>query len=90
MDHLRNQIDDVDQNILSLLSERANIALCIMNEKNKLNQDIYCQTREQDVLDRIQNSNKSKLDNEAVKRVFSTIIDECRNLQTHYCERHAI
>ena len=82
MNLLREEIDSIDNHILTLLSKRAQVAISILKEKNKLNKEILCHEREQTILDRLQEQNNSHLQNPAIVRVFSTIIEECRNLQS--------
>jgi chorismate mutase len=71
LDELRQQIDDIDERLVQLLSARAACALEIGHEKKLLGLEVG----------HVQRINKGPLDNEAMKRLFERIIDEARRLE---------
>ena len=81
IDELRQQIDDIDERLVQLLSARAECALAIGHEKKLLGLEVYQPSREAEVLGHVQRINQGPLDNEAVKRLFERIIDEARRLE---------
>ena len=81
IDELRQQIDDIDERLVQLLSARAACALAIGHEKKLLGLDVYQPSREAEVVGHVQRINKGPLDNEAMKRLFERIIDEARRLE---------
>jgi len=81
LDDLRRQIDEIDAQLVRLLSARASCALEIGREKKQAGLDLYQPTRETEVLDNVQRLNTGPLDNDAVKRLFERIIDEARRLE---------
>jgi chorismate mutase len=81
IDELRQQIDDIDERLVQLLSERAACALAIGHEKKLMGLEVYQPSREAEVLGHVQRINQGPLDNEAVKRLFERIIDEARRLE---------
>jgi chorismate mutase len=81
IDELRQQIDDIDQQLVQLLSARAACALEIGHEKKLLGLEVYQPSREAEVVRHVQGINKGPLDNEAMKRLFERIIDEARRLE---------
>ena len=81
IDELRQQIDDIDERLVQLLSARATCALAIGHEKKLLGLEVYQPSRETEVLGHVQRINKGPLDNEAMKRLFERIIDEARRLE---------
>jgi chorismate mutase len=81
IDELRQQIDDIDERLVQLLSARAACALAIGHEKKLLGLEVYQPSREAEVLGHVQRINQGPLDNEAVKRLFERIIDEARRLE---------
>ena len=81
MDALRGRIDQIDEQLVRLLSERAECALGIGELKRALRLAIYQPAREADVLAHVCGINKGPLDNEAIRRLFERIIDEARRLE---------
>ena len=81
IDELRQQIDDIDERLVQLLSARAACALAIGHEKKLLGLDVYQPSREAEVVGHVQRINNGPLDNEAMKRLFERIIDEARRLE---------
>jgi len=81
IDELRQQIDDIDAQLVELLSKRAACALAIGHEKKLVGLEVYQPSREAEVLSHVQRINKGPLHDEAVKRLFERIIDEARRLE---------
>ena len=81
LDGLRREIDAIDEQLVRLLSERAECALQIGHEKKLAGLDVYQPTRETEVLDHVQRINMGPLDDAAMKRLFERIIDEARRLE---------
>jgi chorismate mutase len=81
IDELRQQIDDIDAQLVELLSRRAACALAIGHEKKLVGLEVYQPSREAEVLSHVQRINKGPLHDEAVKRLFERIIDEARRLE---------
>ncbi len=81
IDELRQQIDDIDAQLVELLSRRAACALAIGHEKKLVGLEVYQPSREAEVLTHVQRINKGPLHDEAVKRLFERIIDEARRLE---------
>ena len=81
MDELRRRIDELDEHLVRLLSERAACALRIGHEKRAAGLEIYQPAREAEVLAHVQRINPGPLDDEAIKRLFERVIDEARRLE---------
>lgn len=81
MDALRQRIDVIDEQLVRLLSARAECALAIGREKRAAGLEIYQPSREADVLAHVQQVNPGPLDDAAIKRLFERIIDEARRLE---------
>jgi chorismate mutase len=81
LDELRRQIDEIDDQLVRLLSARAACALAIGHEKKAAGLELYQPTREAEVLEHVQRVNAGPLDDGAVKRLFERIIDEARRLE---------
>ena len=81
IDELRDRIDALDRQLVTLLSERASCALDIGRLKEKAGLPIYQPVREAEVLTNVREANPGPLDNEAMTRLFERIIDEARRLE---------
>lgn len=81
LDELRRRIDQLDEELVRLLSARAACALEIGHEKKLAGLEIYQPSREAEVLAHVQSLNRGPLDNGAIKRLFERIIDEARRLE---------
>jgi chorismate mutase len=81
LDELRRRIDDIDEQLVRLLSARAECALAIGHEKKAAGLEVYQPSREAEVLSHVQRVNMGPLDDGAIKRLFERIIDEARRLE---------
>ena len=81
LDELRREIDAIDEQLVRLLSDRAECALRIGHEKKLAGMDVYQPSRETEVLGHVQRINMGPLDDAAMKRLFERIIDEARRLE---------
>ncbi len=75
----REQIDSIDEQLLQLVSRRAQLAHTIGNLKN--GGPIYRPEREAQVLRRLLEQNPGPLPNEAVTAIFRTVMSNCRALE---------
>jgi chorismate mutase/prephenate dehydratase len=71
---LRKKIDHIDNKIVSLLGDRANLSRLIGKEKVKHNKGIYSPDREKEVLDKIKKLNKGPMTSEAVEAIYREIM----------------
>ncbi len=76
---IRKHIDVTDAKILALLNERAQLALQVRIAKGGT--DVYRPDREAQVLEQLVHANKGPLSDEAVERLFKSIIYVCRSIQ---------
>lgn len=81
IDELRIRIDDLDEELVRLLNERAMCAVEIGHQKRALGLDVYQPGREEQVLAHVHRVCRGPLPGEAVTRVFERIIDEARRLE---------
>ena len=78
---LRRRIDEIDQQLVKLLNERANCALEIGHQKERVGEPLYQPAREAQVLANVRAANHGPLDPDAMTRLFERIIDEARRLE---------
>lgn len=76
---LRTQIDKIDEQLVQLLNDRARTALRIGILKH--GEAIYRPRREAEVLKHVVKASGGPLSDEALKRIFETIILICRTIQ---------
>ena len=79
LNEIRKRIDKLDEGILTLLKERANIALEVKQAKK--DGFIYKPGREAEIMSRVCKLNDSQLPNTAVVSIFKEIVGACRNLE---------
>jgi chorismate mutase/prephenate dehydratase len=81
-ERIRKRIDEVDQEILSALSERASLAKQIGDYKKKMQLPIVDVAREQRILERIvEEAGKKGLPKDKTGKVYREIINLCRSVQ---------
>jgi chorismate mutase len=78
---LRNRIDSLDAEIVTLLNERAKCAVEIGHLKEQAGQPIYQPAREAEVLANVCRANQGPLNDAAMTRLFERINDEARRLE---------
>ncbi|MCL6641777.1 MAG: chorismate mutase [Candidatus Bipolaricaulota bacterium] len=81
LDRWRQQIDQIDERLLELLNERAELALQIGREKRARGLAVHSPEREAQILQRVCALNRGPLDEHAIRGVFSKIFEEFRRLQ---------
>ncbi len=78
---LRRKIDSIDQNIIKLLNQRANISLEIGKIKKESGKQVYVPDRESKIYERINKYNKGPLSNKALQAIFSETMSGCLSLE---------
>lgn len=86
LDGWRKRIDQIDQELVRLLNERAQCAIEIGHIKKELSQPAWQPQRELEILRHVVKSNPGPLDDSAIRRLFERIIDEARSLERHVME----
>jgi len=81
VDALRKQIDQIDEKIVALLNDRANLARKIGQTKSLNNDQVYVPRREKEVLQRVAELSRGPLPAQTVCAVFREIISGCRALE---------
>ncbi len=74
----RSRIDKVDEQLLRLLSVRAQLAIEIGRSKREEGVDLYDPAREKEVVRRVLEANPGVLDAAAIGRLFGEIVNESR------------
>jgi chorismate mutase len=77
----RKKIDEVDRQLVALLSERAQAAVAIGKLKRNTSIPIYEPDRERVVFENVQQANPGPLPGRDLVRIYERIIDVMRNIQ---------
>src|SRR5919109_3397177 len=77
----RSRINDIDNQILNLLNQRAEAALQIGDLKRRQDAPSYVPEREAAILSRLTAVNRGPLSSEAVLAVWREILSACRALE---------
>jgi chorismate mutase len=89
IEEFRMRIDQVDDQLLRLLSVRAQLAIEIGRTKRESGVALYDPVREQEVVNRVLEKNPGVLDAEALARLFREIVTESRNAEEQAAARRA-
>ncbi len=81
LDDWRKKIDDIDLQLVKLLSERAHCAEEIGKIKLELGIEAYSPEREEEVMLNVTKNNPGPLSGKAIRRLFERIIDESRSIE---------
>jgi len=74
LEDLRNQIDDIDAQLVELLARRFQASLEISAEKRRANHEIHDPERVDEVLAHIAAKNNGPISDEDLKKIFRKII----------------
>jgi len=78
---LRARIDAIDAEVLSLLSERARLAMEIGHRKADRTESFFAPTREKQVIQGLLRRNEGPLPEAAIRAIYREIISACRALE---------
>jgi chorismate mutase/prephenate dehydratase len=81
LDDWRSRINDLDKQILDLLTQRAEAALQIGDLKRRQDAPSYAPEREADITRRLIEANRGPLGADAVAAVWREILSSCRSLE---------
>ncbi len=84
MDEWRRRIDEIDEQIVRFLNERARYALMIGRDKRAQGLPLRSLDRELEVLARIVERNPGPLNDRALMRIYRVILDETLKLEERY------
>jgi chorismate mutase len=78
LEKLRQEVDNLDKELVKLLNERVKISFQILQEKQKLKLPIYNPHREEQVIQKVVQENKGPLTADQIGSIFQLIIESCR------------
>lgn len=82
LNKLRQKIDKIDSELLTLLSQRANLSIQIGQIKKTETTPVFCRPdREAQIISNILNRNSGPLEQQTIEKVFKLIFSISRELQ---------
>jgi chorismate mutase-like protein len=85
LDALREQLDSIDERILSLLSERAEVIMQVADFKRHHHMPVYVPERELSIIKRLRTINPGPLPGEAIERLYRAVLEEMRQFESEHC-----
>ena len=84
IDELRARLDEIDNQMLALLSERAQVVLQVADFKQQHNIPIHIPDRETAIFKRLRTTNPGPLSGDAIERIYRTVIEEMRKFEAQH------
>jgi len=84
LDALRDQLDSIDERILSLLSERAKIIMQVADFKRHHNIPVYVPEREVSIIEHLRMTNPGPLPGDTIERIYRTVLEEMRKFESEH------
>jgi chorismate mutase / prephenate dehydratase len=81
LEDLRKEIDQIDDQLLILLSQRMKWVQSVGEVKNKTKSLIYRPEREKQIVERLYSNNEGPLNKEAIEAIFLEIFAAARNIE---------
>ena len=75
---VRRRIDQLDEQLLRLVNQRARLALAIGRIKKRRKWPVFDPAREAFILRHVLAANRGPLTTPAVQRIFHAVLSECR------------
>ena len=81
LENLRQRVEEINDEILGLLSERGDLAKKIGEEKSKQGTQVYDPQREKEMLNKLIDANKGPFNDNTIKQLFKEIFKASTDLQ---------
>ena len=81
INELRSRVDEVDQELIRILNERARIVQEIMAIKAETGAPIYDPKREEEILRRVAEENDGPIYGTSMREIFEIILHRIRDLE---------
>lgn len=82
LEHIRQEIDKIDDEIINLLSKRKDLVREIAKIKKESNKPVLDKKREQEIIERLKTKAKEQgLDESFINSIFEIILKNSRNEQ---------
>lgn len=87
IEEMRAKLNQIDEEIISLLSRRAEISTKVGVEKNKQGLPLLDANREREILSTLEKKSQAPLDAAAVVAIYKAILVQMRRLQSEAIQR---
>lgn len=84
LDELRACLDGIDNQMLDLLSKRAQLILQVADFKQQHKLPAHVPARESAIFERLRTTNPGPLDADAIERIYRTVIEEMRKFEEQH------
>lgn len=81
LDSLRKRLDALDEQIITLLSERARVVERVAHFKKQRDIPVHIPERELALMERLRGRNPGPLTGDALDHIYRTILEEMRGLE---------
>lgn len=81
LDELRRCLDAIDERLVALLSQRAQVVLQVADVKQQHNLPAHIPEREMAIITRLRAVNPGPLSGDAIERIYRVLIEEMRNFE---------
>ncbi|MDI6891390.1 MAG: chorismate mutase [Actinomycetota bacterium] len=81
IEELREQVDEIDEKVVGLLNERAQIALAIRKFKEEKGIPIYDPEREGEIYRKLSANNSGPLSDEAIREIYKKILHYMKDME---------
>ncbi len=78
---LRSRVDEVDQELIRILNERARIVQEIMTIKAETGKPVFDPKREEEILRRVVEENEGPIYDSSLREIFELILHRIRDLE---------
>jgi len=82
IEQLRQKIDSIDDRIVSLLNERAQVVLEVGRLKSGSNMEFHVPGRERQIYERLLGANSGPFPNDALRSIYREVISACLALES--------
>lgn len=89
LNQLREQVDAINSELLTILNKRAEVVYEIGKAKREIGMEVFDPEREERILNSLCSMNSGLLTDAMVRAIFKQIFDECSNLQREYMSNAA-
>ena len=81
LDELRKRLDAIDERLVALLSQRAQVIQEVADFKWQHHLPVYLPEREVAIMARLCATNPGPLSNDALARIYRVVLEEMRNFE---------
>ena len=81
LDELRQRLDAIDERLVALLSQRAEVVRQVADFKWQHHLPVYIPEREAAIIARLRATNPGPLSSDAIERIYRVLMEEMRNFE---------